>query len=78
MRELDAIDKWCPMVRIRRAGDFILNDRGEEICDSMSGYDTEKQGDLSRCIGSECMMWVEFSKGSGIDAHGCCGLCQLP
>ena len=63
MEELEAMDKWCPMVRL-----LFLDDN------SVTAVNREKSGysePYYNCIGSDCAVWVW---DDDIDGH--CGLIQ--
>ncbi len=62
MKEEDAKQKWCPMVRCA-AG---IEDNNAANC----GETIENRNPpFARCIGSECMMWRNLGKNKGF-----CGL----
>ena len=66
MTEDEAKRKWCPMVRF--AGAQVAFNR-----------DTQTPEYVTRCIGSECMMWRETSAPPITGKfHGYCGLGGKP
>ncbi len=55
MKEIDALKKWCPMVRSGQAG-----------CNR--AVDWPDNTELNKCIASNCMMWESYeyySDGKG-------------
>jgi len=75
LTEKEAKTKWCPMARtglLAGAGAVAVN---RHITDD-EGYKGEVYHE-TRCMGSDCAMWVWFSRNVGdqdADRQGHCGL----
>lgn len=63
MTEDEAKTKWCPMVRTGLAAGMSVN---RHEADSPGSFDGVH--DVTRCLGSGCMMWREYR------GKGWCGL----
>jgi hypothetical protein len=72
-REEDASKLWCPMTRVSiiRNGKGILMSANRDISLFVPPNSFNPATDLTKCLGTGCMMWqwVEGGKGDGY-----CGL----
>jgi hypothetical protein len=83
MKEDEAQNKWCPMVRYLAV---FVNDSGKRECSGGYNRGAEDSGiNKARCIASDCMMWR--SRGKYLSAttgqfqesdSGWCGLAGDP
>ncbi len=72
MLESEARTKWCPFYRVSMSGLAVMDNRGTEYSVITSGgIRSGPPNDYSKCLGSDCALWVETDSEYH---HGHCGM----
>ncbi len=75
VRNQDAHERWCPMVRISPGAVPAGHAHGGAVNVALADGKPSRPTAATACIGSKCMMWRFDKSGSDV---GYCGLAGRP